>query len=250
LLGQQKATAGRASLLGLEVWKHRCAIMTAVGVVAETPNIPPEMTADRLQRFMAEVSAKWDREKYDSRLERFGVPRGIRFHRLSKGQMRQLSLTAAIATSPQLLILDDPTLGLDPVARRELFEELVGEMADRGTSVFITTHDLAGVEGIADRIGILKDGRLLVDEKLETVKSRFRRLEFASDEEGLREAVAAKMQPLQSAVGGGGGVVVGGFDDSVLSRVSQAEPAARVTAEPMSLEEIFVALCGENGGGE
>ena len=249
LLGQQRATAGRARLLGLDAWKHRRTIMTSVGVVAETPNLPPEMTADRLERFMARVSASWDRAKYDSRLERFGVPRRTRFDRLSKGQQRQLSLTAAISTSPQLLILDDPTLGLDAVARRELFEELVGELADCGTSVFITTHDLAGVEGIADHIGIIKDGRLLIDEELETMKNRFRRLEFSSDEEGLREVVAAEMQPLRSAVAGDGYVVVGGFNEGALSRVGQAEPAGQVAAQPMSLEEIFVALCGEDGGG-
>jgi ABC-2 type transport system ATP-binding protein len=248
MLGQQRATAGRARLLGLDSWTHRNAIMTTVGVVAENPNVPPEMTADRLEVFMAGVSASWDRMKYDSRLERFGVPRGMRFNRLSKGQQRQLSLTAAISTSPQLLILDDPTLGLDPVARKELFEELVSELADRGTSVFITTHDLAGVEGIADRIGIIKDGRLLIDEELETMKSRFRRLEFAADEEGLRDAVAAEMQPVRTAVAGDDDLVVGGFDEVALNRVSGAEPAGRVTAEPMSLEEIFVALCGDQGG--
>jgi ABC-2 type transport system ATP-binding protein len=248
LLGQQRATAGRARLLGLDAWKDRCTIMTSVGVVAENPNVPPGMNADQLEHFMAGVSASWDRAKYDSRLERFGVPRRVRFNRLSKGEQRQLSLTAAISTSPQLLILDDPTLGLDAVARRELFEELVSELADGGTSVFITTHDLAGVEGIADQIGIIKDGHLLIDEELETLKGRFRRLEFSPDEEGLREAVAAEMRPLRSAVAGDGDVVVGGFEEGALGRVSQAEPAGQVTAEPMSLEEIFVALCGEVGG--
>jgi ABC-2 type transport system ATP-binding protein len=223
--------------------------MTSVGVVAENPNIPPEMTADRLERFLAGVAASWDRPKFDSRLERFGVPRGTRFGRLSKGQQRQLSLTAAISASPQLLILDDPTLGLDAVARRELFEELVSELAECGTSVFITTHDLAGVEGIADRIGIIKEGHLLIDEEMETIKSRVRRLEFSSDEDNLREAVAAEMQPLRSAVAGDGDVVVGGFDEDILDRISQAEPAGQVSVEPMSLEEIFVALCGDEGGG-
>ena len=248
LLGQQLATAGRARLLGLDAWKNRRRIMTTVGVVAENPSIPPEMTSDRLERFMARVSASWDRSKYDSRIERFGVPRRTRFDRLSKGQKRQLSLTAAISTSPELLILDDPTLGLDAVARRELFEELVSELADCGTTVFITTHDLAGVEGIADRVGIIKDGHLLIDEELETMKSRFRRLAFSSGEDSLREAVAAEMQPLRSAVAGDGDVVVGGFDEGAMRRVSHAEPAGQVSAEPMSLEEIFVALCGENGG--
>ena len=88
----------------------------------------------------------------------------------------------------------------------------------------------------------------MIDEELETMKSRFRRLVFSPDQDSLREVVAAEMQLVQSAVAGDGDVVVGGFDEGVLSRVSQAEPPGQVTAEPMSLEEIFVALCGENGG--
>ena len=251
LLGQQRPTAGKTRLLGLDAWKNRRTIMTTVGAVPETPNIPAETTADRLERFMAKVSTSWDHSKYDSRLDRFGIPRRTRFDRLSKGQKRQLSLTAAISTSPELLILDDPTLGLDAVARRELFEELVTELADRGTTVFITTHDLAGVEGIADRIGIIKDGHLLIDEELEIMKGRFRRLVFSPDQDSLRESVAADMQPVLSATGGGvAEVVVGGFDEDALTRVRQADPPGQVTAEPMSLEEIFVALCGENGGGK
>ena len=83
---------------------------------------------------------------------------------------------------------------------------------------------------------------------LENMKSRFRRLEFSSDEEGLREAVAAEMQPVAADIAGDGDFVVGGFDEGAMSRVAETGPAGQVTAEPMSLEEIFVALCGENGG--
>ena len=69
-----------------------------------------------------------------------------------------MALGLALAPEPRLLILDDPTLGLDPVARRSVFEELIGELADRGTTVFLTSHDLGGIEGIADRVGILQEG--------------------------------------------------------------------------------------------
>lgn len=251
LLGQQRPTTGKIRMLGLDTWKNRRRIMTTVGVVAETPNVPPETTADRLERFLAKASTSWNRHKYYSRLERFGVPRRTRFDRLSKGQQRQLSLTVAISSSPELLILDDPTLGLDAVARRELFEELVSELADRGITVFITTHDLAGVEGIADRVGIIKDGHLLIDEELETMKGRFRRLVSQPDQDTRLKVIAAEMRPVKSAAGGGvAEVVVGGFDECALSRVIHDEPPGQVTAEPMSLEEIFVALCGENGGDE
>ena len=82
-------------------------------------------------------------------------------------------LALALGHAPLLLILDDPTLGLDVVARDAVFRELIGELADRGTTVLVTTHDLAAIEGIADRVGILREGRLVVDEPLEAIKDRY-----------------------------------------------------------------------------
>jgi len=84
-------------------------------------------------------------------------------------------LALALGHSPELLALDDPTLGLDVVARRALCEEIVGELADRGTTVFLTTHDLAGIEGLADRVAILVGGRVVVDEDMEALKARWSR---------------------------------------------------------------------------
>jgi ABC-2 type transport system ATP-binding protein len=234
LLGQQRATAGTAQVLGLDALTQRRRIMSTVGVVPETPNIPPEMTAVQLERFLAKISINWYRSKFFARLRAFDIPRHTRFDRLSKGQQRQLSLAAAIATVPQLLILDDPTLGLDPVARRELFEELVGELADRGTTVFMTTHDLAGVEGIADRVGILKDGRLLVDEEIEALKYRFN----LPAQTAVGDAHPGELPHEPGAVAAPGPREVPGT----------ASERCGIMPTPLSLEEIFVALCGSNGG--
>ncbi len=144
LLGQRKASAGSARLFGLDAWRGRAEVMERVGAVPENPDIPLETTAERLSNFMVKVTPQWRSREFFSRLETFDIPRRRRFSKLSKGQQRQLALALALATSPALLVLDDPTLGLDAVARRGLFEELVGELADRGTTVFLTTHDLGG----------------------------------------------------------------------------------------------------------
>jgi ABC-2 type transport system ATP-binding protein len=82
-------------------------------------------------------------------------------------------LSLALGHSPELLVLDDPTLGLDVLARDAVFREVIGDLADRGTTVFVTTHDLAAIERLADRIGILRDGRLAVDEDAEALKARW-----------------------------------------------------------------------------
>jgi len=218
LLGQQKPAAGAVELFGEDVWRHRTALMERVGVVSEEADAPPEMTVAALARFCSRLYARWDQSVADARLERFGIAPAARFGELSKGQKKQVALALATAMSPELLILDDPTLGLDVVARKALFEEIIGELADRGITVFVTTHDLGGIEGLADRVGILKGGALVVDDELETLKSRFRRIRYP--------ATVTR-------------AVVSNYDDGAFQNFAGAEVA------PMSLEEIFIAVAGE-----
>src|SRR5262249_41108905 len=180
LLGEQKPTAGQALLFGEDIWKRRASLLSRVGVVPEEPDAPPAMTARQLSDFCRRLYPTWNHKEVDDRLDRFGVPTTVPFGRLSKGQKGEVMLALALGHSPELLVLDDPTLGLDVVARKALVDELVGELADRGTTVFLTTHDLSGFEGIATRAGILKEGRLVLDEELETLKSRFRRIRYGN----------------------------------------------------------------------
>jgi ABC-2 type transport system ATP-binding protein len=172
-------------------------------------------------------------------LKRFGVPGDVPFGKLSKGQKAQVALALALASAPKLLVLDDPTLGLDAVARKAVFEELIGELADRGTTVFITTHDLAGVERIADRVAVLRQGKLVLDEEMETLKNRFRRLSFSSGEPQPRlEALA----PVAVASRGWGiEAVVAHYDEE---RWGVAGPEGPEVSA-LTLEEIFIALTGE-----
>src|SRR4051812_5537722 len=176
IVGEQKPASGAVALLGDDAWKHRTALMQRVGVVAEDADAPPEMRVGDIDRFCSRVYERWDSAGVSERLRRFSIDPRSKFGTLSKGQRKQVSLTMALASSPELVILDDPTLGLDVVARRSLFEEVVGELADRGITVLMTTHDLAGVETIANRVGILSEGSLALDEDIEALKSRFRRV--------------------------------------------------------------------------
>jgi ABC-2 type transport system ATP-binding protein len=172
LLGLRRADAGHATLFGLDAWRRRAEAMLRTGVVPEDPDAPPGLTASELSRFCGRFYPAWNAHEVDERLKRAGVPRDVPFGRLSKGQKKLVSLALALGHGPELLVLDDPTLGLDVPARRSLFEELVGDLADRQTTVLLTTHDLASVEGVADRVGILVDGRLVVDDTMEALKAR------------------------------------------------------------------------------
>jgi ABC-2 type transport system ATP-binding protein len=172
LLGQRRPDAGSATLFGHDAWRGRRRAMLLTGVVPEDPDASPGLTPTEIARFCSRLYPTWNAKAVAERLRRVDVPTSVPFGSLSKGQKKLVSLALALGHEPKLLVLDDPTLGLDVPARRALFEELVGELADRGTTVLLTTHDLAGVEGIADRVGILVGGRLVVDETMESLKSR------------------------------------------------------------------------------
>ena len=249
LLGQQRPSAGRARLFGEDVWKRRARLMARVGVVPEEPDAPPAMTARQIADFCGRLYASWDAEGVDDRLARFGIPPDVPFGRLSKGQKGEVMLAVALGHAPELLVLDDPTLGLDVVARRALYEELVGELADRGTTVFVTTHDLAGIEGIATRVGIVKDGRLALDEEIETLKSRFRRIRYGNRATETRTAFGNELDSFEAmrvkVRGWGIDAVVANYDDLSFERFRQIDGVVDAEVSPMSLEEIFIAVAGE-----
>jgi len=171
LLGQQKPSAGHAVLFGRDAWRDRRELMRQVGVVPEEPDAPAELNARQLSALSARFYPRWDAASVEARIERFEVPMTVAFDRLSKGQKGGVMLALALGHAPELLLLDDPTLGLDLIARNTVFGEVIGELADRGTTIFIATHDLAGVEGLADRVGILKDQRLALEGDLEDLKA-------------------------------------------------------------------------------
>jgi ABC-2 type transport system ATP-binding protein len=171
LLGERPPSAGRVRLLGEDPWRKRAALMAEVGVVPEEPGAPPEMTARQLSAFCGRLHARWDHAVVSERLSRFEVPDDRPFGRLSKGQKGAVMLSLALGHRPRLLLLDDPTLGLDVVARDAVFREVIGELADRGTTVFVTTHELRAIEGIADQVAILHAGRLVLAGSLEALKA-------------------------------------------------------------------------------
>lgn len=246
LLGQLAPSTGSVTMFGEDVWRRRQALMDRVGIVTEDADAPPESRVGNLARFSSQLYSRWTQSAFDERIKRFGIGADRRFGDLSKGQKKQVMLALALAASPDLLILDDPTLGLDVVARKSLFEEVIGDMADRGITVLVTTHDLGPVEAIADRVGMLKDGRLVLDEEVETLKSRFRRIRFASQPVALQSAtlIAAEVRKW----GNGTEAIVTNYDDIAFERFRNESELAGADVSAMSLEEIFIAVAGEEQG--
>lgn len=250
LLGHQRPTQGKTFIATEDVWKNRARLMNRVGFVPEDSDAPPEMTVDAVLRFCSRLYRSWDQKGALERLGRGAVPLDVSFGRLSKGQRKQVALALALAPSPDVLILDDPSLGLDVVARKVLFDELISELADRGITIFVTTHDLAGIEGIADRVAILRDGKVALNESMETLKWRFRRLRY------VRTSTEAEssLQPLTTLGvrkwGTGYEAIISNFDDLSFEGFRKTSGARDVEVSPMSLEEIFLAVNEQSAGVE
>ena len=248
LLGQQKPRSGRAMLFGEDCWTSRRRAMERVGVVPEEPDAPPAMTPAQLSRFCGRLHRRWDAAAVAGRLARAGISQDTPFRALSKGEKSVTMLALALGHTPELLVLDDPTLGLDAVSRRGFYEELVGELADRGATVFLTTHDLAGVEGIATRVGILQQGHLLLDEDVESVKARFRRIRYGNRLTETRTAFGTELDDFDAVRvkvrGWGVDAIVSNFEEERFDRFQAMDGVVDAEIGPMSLEEIFVAVTG------
>ncbi len=248
LLGQQKPSRGRACLFGRDSWPHRASLMADLGVVPEEPDAPAAMTARELGRFCSRLYPRWDAEGYSARLRRSEVPTATAFGRLSKGQKAQVMLSLALASNPRLLVLDDPTLGLDAVARRSVYEELVVELADRDLTVFITSHDLHGIEAVATSVAILSGRRLALEEPLESLKKRFRRVAFGrvsgrGDRANDGTDLLAGLEPVEvKSRGRGIEALVAGFDAQALERLRGLPDVEGLEVWPASLEEIVIAV--------
>jgi ABC-2 type transport system ATP-binding protein len=235
LLGWQRASEGSARLFGADAWKTRARAMERTGVVPEKPDLPLRHTLAQLEDFCAGVYPRFDHADFRVRLDRAGISRKAKAGSLSRGQAAQAMLALALAPGPELLVLDDPTLGLDAVARRAFWEALVIDLAERGVTVFLTTHDLAGAEGVAERVGILHGGRLVCDAPIEGLKAALRRLRWSGEAgpnlHGLRIL-------RQSTGPFGSEAVVEGWTDDRLRPGLQADP--------ISLEDAFIAWTDEH----
>jgi ABC-2 type transport system ATP-binding protein len=241
LLGLRKPERGTITLLDVDAWTGRARVMDRVGVVPEEADAPPAMKVRDLADFCSRVYSRWRQSVFDERLRRFSVDGAARFGDLSKGQKKQVSLALALSMTPELLVLDDPTLGLDVVARKSLFEEVIGELSERGITTLIATHDLSGIEGLADRVGVLRDGKLVLDEEMETLKSRFRRIRFTASPVAITSLAATAVR----SWGSGTEAIVSNFDDLAFERFRTSNDVSHAEIAALSLEEIFIAMAGE-----
>ncbi len=176
LLGMTQPSYGRAELFGEDAARLRPETRTRIAYLAEGHPLYRWMTIAEVVRFTRSFYPTWNDELLEQILDHFELPRRAKIRRLSAGQQAQVSLALAVAPEPELLILDDPTLRLDTVVRRDFLESMIQIIQRRGRTILFSSHILGDVERVADRIGILVDGVLRVDCPTEHFKESIRKV--------------------------------------------------------------------------
>ena len=255
LLGFRQPDGGSARVLGYDVATESLEVRARVGFASEADNLYPHMTVLKLCALCRDISRGgnrgWDQALVERYLGVFGVPGGAKVRKLSKGKRAQLQLCLALGGNPEVLILDEPTSGLDPVARRAFLKVLVGEVASEGRTVFFSTHLLSDIEAVADSVGIVKEGRLLVSGDLDGLRESHRVFRVAYAESPPEEEMDAlrRLPGVTEAERDGRGVRlrargdVEGVEKALKSRPCRV---LDVDGSGMSLEDMFVSYVEEN----
>lgn len=179
LLGLASPTSGWAEVLGYDPGREPVKVRSRVGFVPESESLYGYMTADDLFRFCSQLHDRWDASLVDEYVERFGLPRNKRIKDFSKGMKAQLTLITALAHHPELLILDEPFNGLDPIVTRHFLEAVLDEVSRRGQTVVIATHLLFQMERVADTVCLMDRGKLIMSRSMDEIKLNEKKVRIA-----------------------------------------------------------------------
>jgi ABC-2 type transport system ATP-binding protein len=239
LLGLHRATAGSARVFGLDPWTDPVSSHRRLAYVAGEPLLWPGLTGEECLEFLANLHGSVDREYRGRLVERFNFDPGKRVRDSSKGNRQKIQLIAAFGARPDLLVLDEPTSGLDPLME-VAFRTTVGEARGRGQTVFLSSHILSEVEALCDRVGILREGRLVEEgtlDELRHLSRHFVEATFSGPPPALAlpsgvTATPAGETSLRFDVSGAIGPLLDALAGTGVTALTSREP---------SLEELFLA---------
>jgi ABC-type multidrug transport system ATPase subunit/tRNA A-37 threonylcarbamoyl transferase component Bud32 len=251
-VGLYAPDAGTVRVFGRDPRRHRRALLSRIGYVPEHPAAYPGLRVRELLDFLSRLYPSWDQAYCYRLLARFDLPLDARLRDLSRGLQTKVAVVSGLGHRPELLVLDDPTLGLDAVVLAEFFQTL-GEASRReGTTVLIASHHLEELETVADRVAFLKDGRIVAHGPLAELRRRARLYDLTF------RAPVGEVPRLEGfrRVGGAPGRLTGVTLDrspDVVEALRALAPDELTTREP-TLKELFVAMVGHQaaapGAGE
>ena len=239
VLGLLKAQAGRVRVFGLDPVGEPQRVLSRVGYLSEEADLPVWMRVHELMRYVAAFYPTWDDGYAEELRKEFGLDLKAKLKNLSKGQRARAGLMGALAYRPELLVLDEPSSGLDPIVRRDILGAIIQTIAEEGRTVLFSSHLLSEVERVSDEVAMIKAGRILFCDTLDRIKERHRRITVCFDQARVE---APEIDGVIAWEGGGREwtAVWGGEEAEFEAIVS--ETGGRVVEQRVpSLDEIFVA---------
>jgi ABC-2 type transport system ATP-binding protein len=243
ILGLLKAEAGSVKVFGQNPVTDSVSVLSRIGYLSEYRELPVWMRVDELLRYTRAFYPGWDAQYAEELREQFGLDPAARVKTLSQGQQAKTGLLLALAFRPELLLLDEPSSGLDPVVRRDILEAIIRTVAEEGRTVFFSSHLLDEIERVSDQLAMIHHGKVVLCGSLDEVKSSHRRLVLHFDEPQLKPP---KLNHALSLKGSGRewtALCNGGQAELI---ANAASIGARIVAEQIpSLDEIFVARASQ-----
>jgi ABC-2 type transport system ATP-binding protein len=170
IMGLLRAESGAVRVFGLDPVADPVAVLSRIGYLSEENDIPGWMRVDELIRYSRAFYPDWDDPYAEELREAFALDPAAKIKNLSKGQKARMGLLIALAHQPDLLVLDEPSSGLDPIVRRDILGAVIRTIADEGRTVLFSSHLLEEVEQVADHVTMISDGRIVLSGALETIK--------------------------------------------------------------------------------
>jgi ABC-2 type transport system ATP-binding protein len=244
ILGLLKAQAGSVRVFGLDPVKDPVSVLSRIGYLSEEPDMPGWMRIHELIRYIAAFYPTWDTIYAEELREEFQLDPKQKVKQLSKGQRARAGLLIALAYRPDLLLLDEPSSGLDPIVRRDILGAIIRTIADEGRTVLFSSHLLAEVERVSDQVAMIRSGKILFCDSMERIKQGHARLtlRFQSPQSGPPDLAGALSWD-------GAAYEWTAICEGSASRLQAAAAhlGAQVIAQSgVSLDEIFLARAGAN----
>ena len=242
LAGIYRQDSGEVLLDGQPVYESP-AVKQRMTVIGDDWYYFPQANIREMARFFAGMYPAFSWERYEKLKQVFPLDEKMMLRRMSKGMQKQAAFWLTVCCMPEYLILDEPVDGLDPVMRRQVWSLLLGDVAERGTTVLVSSHNLRELEDVCDHVGILNKGRVLLERSLSDLQDNTVKLQVAY--QGVTEPVLpAELNILhRNHVGRVYTYIVRGSSEEILRRMQITDPVL-LESIPLTLEEIFIYELG------
>ncbi len=239
LLGMLQAQSGSVRVFGLDPVDFPVEVLGRIGYLSEDRDLPNWMRIHELMRYTQAFYPNWDPKYAEELREAFDLDPKAKVKSLSRGQRARAGLLVALAHRPDLLVLDEPSSGLDPVVRRDILGAIIRTIADEGRTVFFSSHLLDEVERVADRVAIIHQGRIILTASMDEIKETHRRMTLRFQQ--TMSQAPALVGTLTCEGGGAEWTYVCSGEPAQLRRAAEAIGATVVDDSALSLDEIFVS---------